>query len=196
MWPFKKKKKLLPFKSYLVDGKYKIVEAFVHDDTRYLMFENPVDVPVARMYAVNGIYAEMEMKCDKEYLELHCKAVDKILNENKKGINVTYLAQLNMNLRDRLNLTPMPHFVYKLASAVFFDETESEVSYDWTYNEKKIAKWKSDPQILDFFLSRLASELIPSLGPLRGNSQINFQIAEKIDKIHRDNLTEILSPNI
>lgn len=195
MW-FKKKKKLLPFKSKLVDGKYKIVEAFVHDGTRYLMYENPVDVPVARMFAVNGIYAEMEMKTDKEYLELHCKAVDKVLNENKKGINVTYLAQLNMNLRDRLNLMPMPHFIYKLASAVFFDESESEVSYDWEYNQKKIAKWKADPQMLDFFLNRLASELIPSLGPLQGNTLINFQIAEKIDKIHRDNLTEVLSPNI
>jgi len=193
MWPWKKKQ---PFKSYLVDGKYKIVEAFIHDGIRYLMFENPVDVPVARMYAVNGIYAEMEMRCDREYLELHCKAVDKILNENKKGINVTYLAQLNMNLRDRLNLTPMPDFVFKLASAVFFDETESEVSYDWSYNEKKIARWKKDPDMLSFFLTRLASELIPSLAPLKENSLINFQIAEKIDKIHHDNLTKALSPNI
>jgi hypothetical protein len=191
MWPWKKK-----FKSYLVDGKFKIVEAFMHDGKRYLMFENPVDVPVARMFAVNGIYAEMEMRCDKEYLEAHCKSVDKILNENKKGINVTYLAQLNMNLRERMNLSPMPDFIYKLASAVFFDETESELSYDWEYNEKKIAAWKKDPQMLDFFLNRLASELIPSLGPSRGNTQVNFQIAEKIDKIHRDNLTKVLSGNI
>lgn len=193
-WPWQKKKQ--PFKSYLVDGKYKIVEAFIHEGVSYRMFENPVDVPVARMYAVNGIYAEMEMKCDKEYLEAHCKAIDKILNENKKGINVTYLAQINLNLKERLSLTPMPNFVYKLASAVFFDETESELSYDWEYNEKKIARWKKDPKLLDFFLHRLASELIPSLAPLKGNSQINFQIAEKIDKIHRDDLTKVLSPNI
>lgn len=190
MW-FKKK-----FRSYLIDGRYKIVEAFIHKGTRYLMYENPVDVPTARMLAANGIYCEMEMKCDKEYLDLHCKAVDKILNENKKGINVTYLAQLNTNLRERLNLMPLPDFVYKLASVIFFDESESEVSYDFAYNAQKIAKWKEDPELLDFFLSRLASELIPSLKPAEKSSHMFFQVAEKIDKIHRDNLTKALSQNI
>jgi hypothetical protein len=192
MWPWQKKK----FKSYLVDGKHRIVEAFIHNGTRYLMYENPADVPVARMLAVQGIYVEMEMRADREYLEQHCKAVDKILNENKRGINVTYLAQLNTNLRERLNLMPLPDFVFKLASAIFFDETESEVSYDWKYNEQKIAKWKEDPAMLDFFLSRLASELIPSLGPSKESTPVYFQIAEKIDKIHRDKLTKVLSPNI
>lgn len=191
MWnPFKKK-----FKSYLVDGRYKIVEAFIHDGTRYLMYENPAEVPVARMLAAQGIYCEMEMRADREYLDLHCKAVDKILNENKKGINVTYLAQLNQNLRERLNLMPLPDFVFKLASVIFFDETESPLSYDWAYNEKKIAKWKQDPAMLDFFLTRLATELIPSLKPAGKSTPMFFQVAEKIDKIHRDNLTKVLSPN-
>jgi hypothetical protein len=191
MWPFKKK-----FRSYLVDGKLKIVEAFIHNGTRYLMYENTVDVPTGRMLAAQGIYVEMEMRADREYLELHCKAMDKLINENKKGINITYIAQLNMNLRDRLNLMPLPDFVFKLASVIFFDESESPVSYDWSYNEKKIAKWKKDPELLDFFLSRLATELIPSLRSVGKSSRMFFQVAEKIDKIHRDNLTKVLSPNI
>lgn len=190
MWPFKKK-----FRSYLVDGKLKITEAFIHDGTRYLMYENPTDVPTGRMLAANGVYMEMEMKCDKQYLEDHCKAVDKLLNENKKGINVTYIAQLNQNLRERLNLMPLPDFVFKLASVIFFDESESPVSYDWAYNEKKIARWKKDPKLLDFFLTRLASELIPSLRPVKENASMYFQVAEKIDKIHRDDLTKALSRN-
>lgn len=189
-WPWQKK-----FRSYLVDGKSRVVEAFIHDGTRYLMYENPVDVPTARMLAANGIYCEMEMRTDREYLELHCKAVDKILNENKKGINVTYLSQLNTNLRERLNLMSLPDFVFKLASVIFFDESESPLSYDWTYNEKKIEKWKQDPKLLDFFLTRLASELIPSLKPVEKSSHMYFQVAEKIDKIHRDDLTKVLSPN-
>ena len=191
MWWSKKK-----FRPYLVDAKHRIVEAFIHNGTRYLMYENPVDLPTARMLAANGIYLEMEMRCDREYLDLHCKAVDKILNENKKGINVTYLAQLNQNLRERMGLMPLPDFVFKLASVIFFDESESPLSYDFSYNEKKIAKWKQDSKLLDFFLSRLASELIPSLKPVEKSSAMYFQVAEKIDKIHRDNLTKVLSPNI
>lgn len=191
MWPFKKK-----FRPYLLDGKYRITEAFDHDGTKYLMFENPVEVPTARMLAAQAVYVELEMRCDREYLELHCKAVDKILNENKKGINVTYLAQLNQNLKERLGLMPLPDFVFKLASVIFFDESESPVSYDFGYNEKKIVKWKKDPEMLSFFLSRLATELIPSLRSVGKDSHMFFQVAEKIDKIHRGNLTKVLSPNI
>lgn len=191
MWPFKKK-----FRPYLLDGKYRITEAFDHDGTKYLMFENPVEVPTARMLAAQAVYVELEMRCDREYLEFHCKAVDKILNENKKGINVTYLAQLNQNLKERLGLMPLPDFVFKLASVIFFDESESPVSYDFGYNEKKIVKWKKDPEMLYFFLSRLATELIPSLRSVGKDSHMFFRVAEKIDKIHRDNLTKVLSPNI
>jgi len=183
------------FRPYLEEGKYRIVEAFVHNGTRYLMFENVVDVPVARMLAANGIYAEMEMRCDKEYLEAHCRAVEKLLNPSDRKINLTYIAQLNLNLKERLSLMPLPDFVYKLASVIFFDETESKYSYDFAYNEKKIAAWKKDPQTLDFFLSRLASELIPSLKPAGKSSLMYFQVAEKIDRIHQDNLTKVLSQN-
>jgi hypothetical protein len=195
MWPWKKKEKP-PFVPYLEQGKFRIVEAFDYQGVKYLMFENAEEVPTARLLAAQGVYCELEMRCDREYLDLHCRAVDKILNENKKGINVTYLAQLNMNLRDRLALMPLPDFVYKLASVIFFDESESKYSYDWAYNQKKIAKWKEDPQMLDFFLNRLATELIPSLKPVGKSSHMFFQVAEKIDKIHRDNLTKALSPNI
>lgn len=195
MWPWKKKEKP-KFVPYLEQGKFRIVEAFDHGGVKYLMFENTDEVPTARLLAANGVYMEMEMRADKEYLEQHCKAVDKILNENKKGINVTYLAQLNINLRERLSLMPLPDFVYKLASVIFFDESESKYSYDWAYNQKKIARWKEDPEMLDFFLSRLASELIPSLKPAAGSSNMYFQVAEKIDKIHRDSLTKVLSGNI
>lgn len=191
MWPFKKK-----FRPYLLDGKYRITDAFDHDGVKYLMFENPAEAPTARMLAAQAIYVEMEMRCDKEYLELHTKAMDKILDDNKKGINIRYIALLNQNLRERLNLMPLPDFVFKLASVIFFDESESPISYDFSYNEKKIAKWKKDPETLDFFLSRLATELIPSLKPAEKSTHMFFQVAEKIDKIHRDNLTKVLSGNI
>jgi hypothetical protein len=184
------------FKPYLEQGKFKVIEAFDHGGVKYLMFDNTDEVPTGRMLAALAIYTEMEMRVDKDYLDLHCRAMDKLINDNKKGINITYIAQLNMNLKERLNLMPLPDFVYKLASVVFFDETESKYSYDYAYNEKKIAKWKKDPATLDFFLSRLASELIPSLRSAGKSTHMYFQVAEKIDKIHRDNLTKALSPNI
>lgn len=190
MWFWKKK-----FVPFLHDGKYRVVEAFIHNGTRYLMFENSVDVPMGRMLAALAIYNEMEMRCDREYLDAHCRAMEKLLSDPKK-ISLNYIVQLNINLKERLELMPLPDFVYKLASVIFFNESESRYAYDFEYNKKKIEAWKKEPEMLDFFLSRLASDLIPSLKSAAKSSKTYFQVAERIDQIHRQNLTKVLSGNI
>lgn len=190
MWPWKKK-----FKPYLLENKYRIIEAFDHGGVKYLMFDNAFEVPTGRMFAALAIYTEMEMRTDREYLEAHTRAMEKLLNPADRKINISYISQLNINLKERLELMPLPEFIYKLASVIFFDDTESKYSYDFDYNKKKIARWKKDPEILDFFLSRLGEELIPSLKSAGKNSNMYMGVAEKIDKIHRDNLTKVLSAN-
>lgn len=180
------------FRSRLLDNKYKIMQAFELGGTTYYMFDQTEEVPTGRMLAALAIYNEMEMKVDKEYLELHTKAMEKLLSDPKK-INVMYIAQLNMNLKERLELMPLPDFVYKLASVIFFDETESPYSYSFDYNKKKIEEWKKTDGTLDFFLSRLSNELIPSLKPATGNSKMFFQVAEQVAGIHRTDLLKILS---
>src|SRR5688572_16817539 len=163
------------FRSRLLDDKYKIVPAFTLGGTNYYMFDQTAEVPTGRMLAALAIYNEMEMRCDREYLDLHTRAMQKVLSDPKK-INVMYIAQLNLNLKERLELMPLPDLVYKLASVIFFDETESPYNYNFEYNKGKIEQWKKAPETLDFFLSRLASELIPSLKPVSGNSRMCFQV--------------------
>jgi hypothetical protein len=182
------------FRSRLLDGKYKVTEAFQLSGTTYYMFDQTAEVPTGRMLAALAVYTEMEMKVDKEYLSLHTRAMEKLLSDPKK-INVMYIAQLNLNLKERLELMPLPDFVYKLASVIFFDETESPYSYSFEYNNKKIEQWKKSGDTLDFFLSRLSSELIPSLRPATGNTKMFFQVAEQVAGIHLTDLTKILSAN-
>jgi hypothetical protein len=182
------------FRSRLLDNKYKVIEAFQLGGTTYYMFDQTAEVPTGRMLAALAVYTEMEMKVDKAYLELHTKAMEKLLSDPKK-INVMYIAQLNLNLKERLELMPLPDFVYKLASVIFFDETESPYSYSFDYNAKKIEQWKKSGDTLDFFLSRLSNELIPSLKPATGNSKTFFQVAEQVAGIHLTDLTKILSAN-
>lgn len=182
------------FRSQLLDNKYKVIEAFQLGGTTYYMFDQTAEVPTGRMLAALAVYTEMEMKVDKAYLELHTKAMEKLLSDPKK-INVMYIAQLNLNLKERLELMPLPDFVYKLASVIFFDKTESPYSYSFEYNAKKIEGWKKSDDTLDFFLSRLSSELIPSLKPATGNTKMFFRVAEQIAGIHLTDLTKILSAN-
>ena len=66
-------------KPYLVDSKYKVVPAFSIGGVDYWMYDSAMEVPTGRFFAAMGVYTEMEMNCNKEYLTAHCKAMEKRL---------------------------------------------------------------------------------------------------------------------
>lgn len=181
-----------PFRSYLLENKYKVEPAFELGGIKYYQFANQEEVPTGRQFAALAIYNEMDMRVDKAYLELHCKAVDKLLSDPKK-IHIGYLAQVHANLKDRMELMVTPDFIYKLASVVFFDETESPYSYDYDYNKKKIDIWKQDGKTLDFFFQTPLKDLVPFLKAQENVSSIFSQVAEQVGQIHHKLLTDILS---
>lgn len=181
-----------PFRGFLLESKYRVIPAFELNGIEYYMFSEQTEVPTGRQFAALMIYNEMEMRCDREYLELHCKAMEKLLSDPKK-IQIGYIAQINVNLKERLGLMVTPDFIYKLASVVFFDKTESPYRYDEKYNEKKIERWKEEGATLDFFLKTPLVTLIPSLRSQERVSPIYLGIAEAVAETHRKHLTAILS---
>lgn len=188
MWPFKRK-----LKSYLLDKAYLVKEAFVLSGTTYFMFDDAFRIPSGRAMAALTIYEELRMRCSQEYLEKHCKAMEILLSDPKK-ININAIAIINRNLKERLNLAPFPEHIYKLASVIFFDDSESPYSYDYAYNQKKIGLWRKDDDVIDFFLSKTElKDLIPSLTLLGDNAQTFFQVSEQVDKSHANDLHEALS---
>lgn len=180
------------FKPFLLENKYRVVPAFSLKGVDYYMFDDTMQVPAGRMMAALMVYNEMEMKADKRYLEMHVQAMDKILSDPKK-INLTHVVRLNMNLKERLELAVLPDFIYKLASVIFFDKTESPYSYDYDYNEKKIKAWKEDKDTLGFFLQMPLKDLIPSWNLEQGNISMYLGVADQVAKIHQLHLTDILS---
>lgn len=184
-----------PFRSYLLENKHRVIPAFDFGGKRYFMFEQTDEIPTGRNLAALTIYAEMDMRVDREYLQDYCKAIEKVTSDPKK-INIGVLVQLNNNLRERLELMVLPEFVYKLASVIFFDETESPYRYDFEYNKKKIQAWKEDGATLDFFLKTPLSDLIPFLKAHQNISPIYLGIAESVAEIHRAHLTATLSAKV
>lgn len=178
-------------KPYLVDGKYKVVPAFALDGVDYWMFESTNEVPTGRFFAAMGVYMEMEMNCNKEYLESHTKSMEKLLSDPKK-INLTYIMQLNVNLKERLELMPFPDYIYKLASVIFFDKSESLYGYDWEYNKVKIEKWKAAGGTLDFFSNTPLKELVPSLSMPAKDTQTYLTVSSLISEVHHKLHTDIL----
>ena len=177
-------------KPFLVDGKYKVIPAFSLAGVDYWMYDSTTEVPTGRFFAAMGVYAEMDMNCDKDYLESHCKAMEKLLSDPKK-ISLTYIMQLNVNLKERLELMPMPDYIYKLASVIFFDKTESLYSYDYDYNKLKIEKWKASGGTLDFFSKTPLKELVPALAMPERDTQTYLMVTKLIAETHRKLHTDI-----
>ena len=195
MWnPFKKR--ILRFKSLIVDEKYKIVPAFVLGGKQYYQFSNTMDMPAARGLSAMWIFDEFRMKCDKEYLELHIKATEKLL-EGTNGIvtlkHLLTIKEINQNLQDRLNLAALPEHCYRLASVHFFDAEESIHIYDQKHNDKKIAEWKKNPDALSFFLTQPLKNYLPFSDLPNTNVETYLKVGEKIAAFGQQKLHGLLS---
>lgn len=199
-WKFWKKrptdKRLDVPEMFLNDGRYKIVEAFEFKGVMYYQFDSALKLPADRAFSALTMYEEMNQRCTREYLEDHCKAVDSLINNKQIGVNeLMKLATLHNNLKERLNLAPHPDFIYKYASVIFFDPTESPYLYDPVYNQKKIELWKTDPKLLDFFLTLPVLNLIPHLGMSVVHFKMYSEFADVIRDKHRNDLQAVLSSN-
>lgn len=168
-----------------------MVPAFECGGEQFYMFDSQMEVPAGRQFATLAFYAEMDCRMDREYWELHYKAMDKLLSDPKK-IKIGVIAQINQALKERLELMAPPHFIYKLASVVFFTKDESPYNYDYEYNKKKIERWKKNGANLDFFLKTPFADLIPSLRSQENVSPIFLGMAEQVTKTHQGFLTDIL----
>lgn len=179
-------------KSFILDQKYKVTEAFRLNGVIYYQFDDSYQIPTGRAFAALTFYHELEMKCDKEYLAKHAKAMEILLSDPKK-ININAIAIINKNLKERLNLAPFPDHIYKLASVMFMDKNESPYNYDYKYGQEKIERWKKSGSILDFFLKIPLKDLVPSLTLPERNLETYFQVTEQIDQLHQTDLAEVLS---
>ena len=180
------------FKSYILNDNYKITEAFEFQGKKYHCFDDAFKIPTGRAMSSLSIYEELKMNASKEYLEKHVKAVDIILSDPKK-ININALALIHNNLKERLQMVAMPDYIFKMASVMYFDDSESPYVYDWKYNLEKIEAWKKDPDALVFFLKGPLKGLMPSLDSLSDNAQIYFNVSEQVDQLHQASLSQVLS---
>lgn len=188
MWPFRSKK----LRSYLINDKYKIILAFEHGGHKYYQFESAFEFSTGRGLQALTFYEEFSMRVDRAYLEKHIKAIDILLN-NPKTIKISPIIEIHNNLKERLTLAPFPDHIYKLASVIFWDETESPFRYDYEYNAKKIAAWRADPDMLPFLVKVPLKELMPFGNTPDESLRTYFQVLEKLDKtIHTEKISEIL----
>jgi hypothetical protein len=160
-------------------SKYLIKEAFTCGGIQYYQFDDIFNVPYQRGLTAVTFFREMQMNCDREFLLAHCDAKANIAQKIMDGLSIkngkldlnkaislfNQSAQLDLQLKERVTMITDPDLIYKLASVVFFDKSESPTHYEHGYNLKKIEHWKKHSSMYDFFLQMPLIELVPFLKP-------------------------------
>lgn len=163
-------------------NKYRIEYAFTCSGTKYYRFADITNLPYERGLMALVAYNEVEMRCSREFLIKYQGAVDKLLHEQR--IDIFKIQQLNEILKQRLQLPTDVDLLYKLASICFFDKSENPAVYEPAYAEKKIAKWRKDKGVRDFFMQTPLLELMPFLKSVDTDLDTFSALQAEIDAIH------------
>lgn len=164
--------------------KYRIEYAFTCGGTKYYRYADIANLPYERGLMAINVYNELEMRCDKKFLVKYVDAVEKQLH--KQTIDIFTINKLNEILKQRLQMPTHVDLLYKLASVVFFDKTENPAVYEPAYAEKKIAKWRKDKKVTDFFSQMPLRELLPSSENVDIDLDTFTEIQAELDKIHSE----------
>lgn len=165
--------------------------AFTSGGVDYFEFEDPNALTQGRGFAALNFYKELSMSCTREFLIAHTEAIDKIVR-NPKNIDVIEIAKLNLQLKERHEMVLDSLTPYKVASVIFFDETEDPYSFDYNYALKKIEKWKKE-NVSSFFLQVPLKSLIPSSLLSEENLENYMKVAREVDKTHFKDILGVTS---
>lgn len=178
---FSKKKPVNPFPT----ARHYIKAEFKHKGIQYYSFGEDFNMPTQRAFSALDVYAELEQRITKDYLTTYIEAVFASAN---KG-DLVRIAGLTENLKTRMDNVVDVDVLYKLASVLYFDETENPYIYDASKGREKIKIWKEDKNIADFFLQMPIHALIPS-NLLHPNSLATYTT------IQRNQLKQMLNQHL
>lgn len=164
--------------------KYRIEYAFTSGGTKYYRFAEIANLPYERGLMAMLAFDELRMKCSREFLIQYADAMDKILHEQK--IDIFKIQKLNEILKQKLTLATEVDLMYKIASIVYFDKSENPAVYEPEYAEKKIAKWRKDKGVNDFFSQKPLQELMPFLQNVNTDLDSYSTMLEELKKIHTE----------
>lgn len=108
---------------------------------------------------MQNILQEVNLRMDRERLLMYIERIISELDGTRSVINVGNALAFLGHMKTMGQMAFEPDTVYRLASVLFFDDTEDLRTWDKKYNEKKIAGWREDGT-LDFFYNKPFKELI------------------------------------
>lgn len=138
-----------------------IEEAFEAGGVKYYCFKADSEVRYGRYIVLQAFLQEYHLRVDLDTLRANIKKIKGWLNPpvNKDGgtLQLGKALELLEIMEQRANIAFEPDTVYRLASVLYFDDSEVLSGYDKKYNEEKIERWK-ETEVVDFFFHKLFKE--------------------------------------
>lgn len=176
--------------------KHVIKPAFESGGIQYFEFDTTANLPWKRGLKFISIYQELEMKCDKFYLEKHCEAMDALFSKKQIGLDeIIQMRNYNAVLKERLKWVYNEDLIYKVCSVVFFDANENPDDWEWKYAAEKIERWKKEG-VNSFFLHEPIQRLIPFLSSSNFNFESYSEAQHSLDKAQLENIYMNLSESL
>ena len=164
---------------------------FTLDGIKHYRYKDISKTNCQRMFASNDYFNELSMRCSREYLQEHTKAMDAILSS--KTIDIQKVSQLNLQLKERLDMIHESDMIYKIASVIIFDTTENPHDYDFKYGQEKIARFKKASQKDAFFLIKLFKITVGSPNMSDQDLLTYMEVGGKITQEHLEVISTIMS---
>jgi hypothetical protein len=163
------------------DIAHKVEEAFKSGGKQYYRFTEEHQMPTGRYKWVLNYLREVDLRMDIETFKGYLKDLKSALNPGEKQvIDLEKAWKTILNMESRANLAFEVEGVRRLASVIFFDESEDLSGYDLKYNKIKVKSWENN-NTLDFFLTMPICELL-------GTKNISIESLEEFIQ----NSTEII----
>jgi hypothetical protein len=150
----------------------KIEFAFASGGVNYFRYVSDGYVPFMRWANAYDIYMELENGLSPTVLKKYNQTLRSICEnpkiKSKEGLIAKLAVQIEL-MNERLEMANSLTLNIKLASVLYFDETENIFGYNYDYNLKKIEAWTKNQDIEDFFLRLPQSVFFPSQKDFREN---------------------------
>ena len=173
-----------------------IEKAFKSGNVQYYKFIDDKNLPAGRYKYVYAALKEADLRMTLETLQEFIKIIKTALEGGmkKQSINLESIWRAVINMESRIALGFEPASVKRLASILYFDETEDLTTYNRMHGLKKCEHWERNNTI-DFFLTKPIVELFG----LRGISQTSLegyiQEREEIIQLLTEDLQTLSSEN-
>ena len=145
--------------------------AFTSGGVKYFRFSAEVNIPFQRAIAARDILTEELWQVSPAVLQSWNEAlIQLVMNQRTPADKKLYEIGIMANrLKEQLTMSFSLTRTIKLASVLYFDESENPLDYQFPYNQTKMKHWMAHNDIPGFFLNLPDSEFIPSLPELSKN---------------------------